>query len=52
MFLQMKAFFDRSDAGTSENARKQAIERTEANIDWLEKNEDTITDWFSTSAGA
>lgn len=49
---QMKAFFDRSDAGTSENARKQAIERTEANIDWLEKNEDTITDWFSTSAGA
>ena len=44
--LQMKAFFERSEAGTSENARTQAIERTQANIDWLKKYEDTITKWL------
>ncbi|KAJ7393976.1 hypothetical protein OS493_003647 [Desmophyllum pertusum] len=43
---QMKAFFERSEAGTSENARTQAIERTQANIDWLKKYEDTITKWL------
>ena len=47
--LQMKAFFERSEAGTSENARKQAIERTQANIDWLKKYEETITKWLETS---
>lgn len=47
---QMKAFFDRSEAGTSENARKQAIERTRANIDWLKKYENTITHWLRNEA--
>ena len=46
----MKAFFDRSEAGTSENARKQAIERTRANIDWLKKYQNTITDWLRNEA--
>ena len=46
----MKAFFDRSEVGTSENARKQAIERTRANIDWLKKYENTITDWLRNEA--
>ena len=50
IFLQMKAFFDRSEAGTSENARKQAIERTRANIDWLKKYENTITNWLRNEA--
>ena len=44
----MKAFFDRSEAGTSENARKQAIERTQANIEWLKKYEEIITTWLKT----
>ena len=48
-YLQMKAFFERSEAGTSENARKQAIERTQANIDWLKKYEETIAKWLETS---
>lgn len=43
---QMKAFFNRSEAGTSENARKQAIEKTQANIEWLKKYEDIVTNWF------
>lgn len=43
---QMKAFFDRSEAGTSENARKQAIERTKANIEWLKTYEEIITTWL------
>lgn len=42
----MKAFFNRSEAGTSENARKQAIEKTQANIEWLKKYEDIVTNWF------
>lgn len=50
--LQMKAFFERSEAGTSENARKQAIERTQANIDWLKKYEETITKWLGATVGA
>lgn len=49
---QMKAFFERSEAGTSENARKQAIERTQANIDWLKKYEETITKWLGATVGA
>lgn len=48
----MKAFFDRSEAGTSENARKQAIERTQANIDWLKKYEAVITTWLGSAVGA
>lgn len=52
MFLQMKAFFDRTEAGTSENARTQAMERTQANIDWLKKYEDSITNWFSSAVGS
>lgn len=43
---QMKSFFNRTDAGTSENARNQAIEKTQANIEWLKKYEDIVTDWF------
>ena len=50
--LQMKAFFERSEAGTSENARKQALERTQANIDWLKKYEETITKWLGATVGA
>jgi len=49
---QMKAFFDRTEAGTSENARTQAMERTQANIDWLKKYEDSITNWFSSAVGS
>jgi len=49
---QMKAFFERSEAGTSENARKQAIERTQANIEWLKKYEVTITEWLGVVVGA
>lgn len=48
----MKAFFDRSEAGTSENARKQAIERTQANIDWLKKYEAVIATWLGSAVGA
>ena len=51
-YFQMKAFFDRSEAGTSENARKQAIERTQANIDWLKKYEAVITTWLGSAVGA
>ena len=50
--LQMKSFFERSEAGTSENARKQALERTQANIDWLKKYEETITKWLGATVGA
>lgn len=49
---QMKAFFDRSEAGTSENARKQAIERTQANIEWLKKYEEIITTWLKNNVGS
>ena len=48
----MKAFFDRSEAGTSENARKQAIERTQANIEWLKKYEEIITSWLKNNVGS
>ena len=48
----MKAFFERSEVGTSENARKQAIERTQANIEWLKKYEVTITKWLGVVVGA
>lgn len=49
---QMKAFFNRSEAGTSENARKQAIEMTQANIEWLKNYEDIVTNWFKIAVGA
>ena len=50
--LQMKAFFKGSDAGTSENARRQAVERTQANIEWLKNYEDAISDWLNVNVGA
>ena len=46
----MKTFFDQSEAGTSENARKQALERTQANVDWLKNYEETIEKWLQQNA--
>jgi len=47
---QMMHFFDTSTAGTSESARKQAIERTKANIAWLKNNEAEVETWLSKNA--
>ncbi|KXJ26595.1 Aminopeptidase N [Exaiptasia diaphana] len=43
---QMQHFFDTSEAGTSEVARKQAIERTKTKIAWLKNNEAEVEEWL------
>ena len=42
----MQHFFDTSEAGTSEVARKQAIERTKTKIAWLKNNEAEVEEWL------
>ena len=34
------------DAGAGETPRKQALERVQTNINWLERNEATIEAWL------
>lgn len=46
----MMHFFDTTTAGTSESARKQAIERTKTNIAWLKNNEVEVENWLSKNA--
>ncbi|XP_048581683.1 glutamyl aminopeptidase-like [Nematostella vectensis] len=43
---QMRVFYKSTDAGTSENARKQSEERTLTNIAWLQANEETVETWL------
>ena len=48
LFFQIKRFADENEATLSSAQRevKQAIETTEANVKWMEKNYETIAAWL------
>ena len=44
---ELQAFFKKyPDAGAGKRARKQAVENTENNIRWLNRNEKVVSDWL------
>lgn len=47
--LQLTNFLDQyPDMGTGNRAFRQAIEKTETNIKWMENNKDIISQWLQT----
>ena len=45
---EMKAFFTRyPEAGAGERARREALETTQANINWLKNHRDELASWLA-----
>jgi hypothetical protein len=44
---QVKAFYEGRDAGSGSDAVKQAIERIQTNIDWVERSAGTIAEYLN-----
>ena len=44
--MQLSSFFKSRDAGSGAAAVKQAMERIQADIDWLKRNEKIIEAWM------
>lgn len=45
--LKMENFFERyPDAGAGEASRKQALETTKSNIEWLKQYRDDVATWL------
>ena len=45
--LQLRSFFESHDAGSGDGAVKQAMEKIQADMDWLRRNEETIEGWMA-----
>lgn len=49
---EIKAFFAKyPEAGAGATARKEASQRIENNIQWLENNQQNVTKWLNENAG-
>lgn len=47
MFEQLRDFLEENpNMGTGNRAFKQAIEKTETNIEWMKQNRDTVANWL------
>ena len=45
---EMRAFFQRyPEAGAGERSRREALETTQANINWLAKHRQRLADWLA-----